>query len=143
MCVRWDRRGKSSTPIPPPCMRVKVGLHETFSLADWLIERTMGAMAHNLRFANQKSKLKKPMDAPLRFHPFLRPMVWGGRRLGEILGKSLPTREDYGESWEISDHALHQSIVASGPRAGQSLRHLMERERADLLGAAAATQALF
>ena len=100
-------------------------------------------MAHNLQFANQKSKLKKPMDAPLRFHPFLRPMVWGGRRLGEILGKSLPTREDYGESWEISDHALHQSIVASGPRAGQSLRHLMERERADLLGAAAATHALF
>ena len=37
------------------------------------------------------------MNAPLRFEPYLRPMVWGGRRLGEVLGKELPTAEPYGD----------------------------------------------
>ena len=43
-------------------------------------------------------------------------MVWGGRRLGEVLGKPLPTAEAYGESWEISDHASHHSTVVGGRR---------------------------
>src|SRR5438045_2171418 len=102
-------------------------------------------MMQNLQFADHKSKIKnqKPMDAPLRFTPFLRPMVWGGRRLGEVLGKPLPTREAYGESWEISDHALHRSVVATGPGAGQTLRHFMEHERSDLLGSAADVHEIF
>jgi mannose-6-phosphate isomerase len=70
-------------------------------------------------------------------------MVWGGRRLGEKLGKHLPTGELYGESWEVSDHLLHRSAVASGPHAGRSLRELMERERTALLGPAAAQHAAF
>src|SRR5260370_7137921 len=74
------------------------------------------------------------VNGPLSFVPFLRPMVWGGRRLKEVLGKSLPTDEAYGESWEISDHASHQSIVASGPLAGKTLRQLMDEDRAALLG---------
>jgi mannose-6-phosphate isomerase len=77
------------------------------------------------------------MNGPLRFVPFLRPMVWGGRRLKEVLGKALPTGEAYGESWEMSDHASHQSVVASGPFAGKTLRQLMEKDRAALLGAGA------
>jgi mannose-6-phosphate isomerase len=64
-------------------------------------------------------------------------MVWGGRRLADVLGKPLPTAEPHGESWEVSDHALHQSIVASGPLAGTSLRRLMETRREELLGHAA------
>ena len=75
------------------------------------------------------------MNAPLRFHPYLRPMVWGGRRLGEVLRKPLPTADAYGESWEISDHVSHRSIVAGGAQAGRTLRDLMERERRALLGA--------
>ena len=74
---------------------------------------------------------------PLRFVPFLRPMVWGGRKLGELLGKPLPTPEPYGESWEVSDHPVHRSVVAGGPLAGRSLRALMEHDRAVLLGPAA------
>jgi mannose-6-phosphate isomerase len=61
-------------------------------------------------------------------------MVWGGRRLGEALGKQLPTDEPYGESWEISDHPLHRSVVASGLWAGTTLRKLMESSREELLG---------
>src|SRR5437870_6004308 len=83
------------------------------------------------------------MNFPLRFHPYLRPMVWGGRRLGEILGKALPTPEPYGESWDVSDHPLHRSVVAGGPHAGRTLRDLMERQRPELLGPAAPAHAAF
>jgi mannose-6-phosphate isomerase len=76
------------------------------------------------------------LTTPLRFEPFLRPMVWGGRLL-ECLGKQLPTGEAYGESWEVSDHALAQSVVAEGPWAGTTLRFLMDSQRPALLGPAA------
>jgi mannose-6-phosphate isomerase len=62
---------------------------------------------------------------PLRFEPFLRPMVWGGRRL-EWLGKRPPAGATYGESWEVSDHPLHRSVVAAGPFAGRTLHDLMQ-----------------
>jgi mannose-6-phosphate isomerase len=75
---------------------------------------------------------------PLRFESYLRPMVWGGRRLGEVLGKSLPSDGPYGEAWEISDHPSHASIVSTGPYKGQTLRYLMEHHSAALLGEAAA-----
>jgi mannose-6-phosphate isomerase len=78
------------------------------------------------------------LDAPLRFTPFLRPIVWGGRRLASHLGKMLPSGDAYGESWEISDHAAHHSVVARGRWAGSTLRHLMEQHRDALLGSAAA-----
>jgi mannose-6-phosphate isomerase len=64
-------------------------------------------------------------------------MVWGDRRLGDVLGKPLDSGQAYGESWEVSDHALHQSQVASGPLAGRTLRQLMEQDAAALLGEAA------
>jgi mannose-6-phosphate isomerase len=80
---------------------------------------------------------------PLRFVPFLRPMVWGGRRLGEVLGKELATAEPYGESWELSDHLLHRSRVAQGPLAGRTLRELVESEPQGILGDAAAPGATF
>jgi mannose-6-phosphate isomerase len=83
------------------------------------------------------------MNLPLRFEPFLRPMVWGGRALAESLGKPLPADGPYGESWEVSDHASHHSRVAHGPHAGQTLRDLMERDAPLLLGEAAGRHAVF
>lgn len=83
------------------------------------------------------------MYTPLRFVPFLRPMVWGGRRLGDVLGKELPTAGKYGESWEISDHPLHPSSVACGPLTGQTLRLLMEHDHIGLLGKDAERHARF
>jgi len=77
------------------------------------------------------------VNSPLRFTPFLRPMVWGGQKLADALGKSLPATGSYGESWEVSDHELHRSVVAEGAWAGRSLRQLMQEERPGLLGAAA------
>jgi mannose-6-phosphate isomerase len=69
----------------------------------------------------------------LRFHPYLRPMVWGGRRLGE-LRKELPGADAYGESWEVSDHTSHVSVLVDP--AGVTLRDLMARHRTELLGEA-------
>src|SRR5438093_1055083 len=82
------------------------------------------------------------LTCPLRFEPFLRPMVWGGRML-ETLGKHLPGPEAYGESWEVSDHALARSVVADGPWAGATLHSLMQSHKADLLGSAAKRHDVF
>lgn len=81
--------------------------------------------------------LTLPLDQPLRFQPYLRPMAWGGRRLARFLGKNLPPAAAIGESWEVSDHPHHASIVATGNHAGHTLRHLMARQRDELLGPAA------
>jgi mannose-6-phosphate isomerase len=61
-------------------------------------------------------------------------MVWGGRRLGEVLGKSLATPVAYGESWDLSDHPMHRSVVAEGPLAGTTLRALLEQDARGILG---------
>jgi mannose-6-phosphate isomerase len=83
------------------------------------------------------------LDRPLRFEPYLRPMVWGGRRLGTLLGKELKTDGLYGESWEISDHPSHYTKVATGPWAPATLHELMATQREALLGSAAVTHATF
>src|SRR4051812_9299166 len=80
---------------------------------------------------------------PLRFEPFFRPMVWGGRRFTEFLGKNLPTAGPYGESWEVSDHPLHRSRLATASLPGLPLRQLMEHARHDLLGPAAQRYEVF
>lgn len=61
-------------------------------------------------------------------------MVWGGRHLGEQLGKVLPPTVPVGESWEISAHPLHVSRVAEGPLRGTLLTDLCATHAADLLG---------
>jgi mannose-6-phosphate isomerase len=81
------------------------------------------------------------VDAPLRFRPFLRPLVWGGRRLGEVLHKSLPATGSFGEAWEVSDHASHHSSLDG--KDGRTLRDLMESEKEALLGPAASAYRVF
>lgn len=80
---------------------------------------------------------------PLLCDPWLRPMVWGGRRLGKLLDKHLPAEQSYGESWEVSDHAMHRSIIANAPWRGHTLRQIMEQQREELLGPAAAKHEIF
>ncbi len=84
-----------------------------------------------------------PLTSPLRFVPNLRPMVWGARGLADYLHKSLPSEEPFGEAWEVSDHALHRSVVADGPLQGTSLRTLMESHRVELLGSNAGQHDVF
>jgi mannose-6-phosphate isomerase len=71
---------------------------------------------------------------PLVFEPYLRPQVWGGRRLGDHLGKSLPKVGAYGEAWELSGHAHHVSKVAEGPLRGKSLNELCSSRGPEIFG---------
>jgi len=67
---------------------------------------------------------------PLLLNPALHVKVWGGRRLESIMGKTLPTDEPYGESWEMHDTAM----VMNGPLAGQSLGEVLAQYGPDLVG---------
>ncbi len=71
---------------------------------------------------------------PLLFHPILKRIRWGGRRLGSQLHKPIGPETDYAESWEIADHGADQSVVASGSFAGQTLAQLIREHRCAILG---------
>ncbi len=71
---------------------------------------------------------------PLRFRPILRQYIWGGRRLGTVLGKELGPEPNYAESWEICDHGADQSTVAAGRLVGTTLHDLVTRQGPALLG---------
>jgi mannose-6-phosphate isomerase len=75
---------------------------------------------------------------PLRFDPIVKRLIWGGRRLGDVLGKPIGEGLQYAESWEISDYRHDVSIVADGPFAGKNLRELIRTLPIELLGPALA-----
>jgi mannose-6-phosphate isomerase len=71
----------------------------------------------------------------LRFHPLYQERVWGGRSLAEALGRELPPGgRPIGESWEIVDRPEAQSVIADGEWAGLTLRTVMERHTAEIMG---------
>jgi mannose-6-phosphate isomerase len=74
----------------------------------------------------------------LTFTPYLCPKIWGRRRLSQ-LGKTLPTADTYGESWEISGHAHHESRVQDGPYAGWRLGELCRAHSREILGDSSGT----
>lgn len=71
---------------------------------------------------------------PFVFKPLFKRYLWGGRRLGESLGKPIGEGNDFAESWEIADHHQGQSIVANGPLAGVSLHELVATRGPELFG---------
>ncbi|MEX2142038.1 MAG: type I phosphomannose isomerase catalytic subunit [Pirellulales bacterium] len=71
---------------------------------------------------------------PLRFEPIFRRYLWGGRRLGTVLGKPIGEGDDYAESWEIVDRGEDQSRLLSGPLAGMTLGELVRSHGADVFG---------
>jgi mannose-6-phosphate isomerase len=73
-------------------------------------------------------------NAPLRFSPILKRLIWGGRRLGTLLGRPLGPGSDYAESWELADHGDDVSRVEGGPWHGRSLRELVGLHGDALLG---------
>jgi mannose-6-phosphate isomerase len=84
---------------------------------------------------------------PLQFSPVLKQIIWGGRRLGDQLGKPIGPESDYAESWEVVDHGTDQSVVCNGSLAGQTLANVVADHRDWLLGkhadTASATVAAF
>ncbi|HVS54373.1 MAG TPA: type I phosphomannose isomerase catalytic subunit [Opitutaceae bacterium] len=70
----------------------------------------------------------------LRFQPLYQERVWGGRALENSLGRKLPAGQPIGESWEIVDRPEAQSIVEGGQLNAQSLRSVLARHAAEVMG---------
>jgi len=71
---------------------------------------------------------------PLTFAPILKRIIWGGRRLGDRLGKPIGEETDYAESWELVDRADDQSTVQTGPLAGMTVTQVLSAFPSEVLG---------
>ncbi len=71
---------------------------------------------------------------PLTFAPILKQIIWGGRLLGDRLGKPIGDQSDYAESWELVDRSVDQSVVNAGPLAGLTLSQLLAHYNREMLG---------
>lgn len=72
---------------------------------------------------------------PLKFKPILKERLWGGSRLGNLLGKKYPnTEQRFGESWELSAVEKSESVVTNGFLKGNTLAELVEIYMGDLMG---------
>jgi mannose-6-phosphate isomerase len=71
---------------------------------------------------------------PIKFNPILKDRLWGGKKLGTALGKSIKG-DRVGESWELSGVPGDVSVVANGPYAGKTLEDLIASFPEALLGA--------
>ena len=69
----------------------------------------------------------------LRFQEGFFERVWGGSKLRSLYGKDTADTP-IGESWVISDHSSHESVVSEGRYAGQTLRQLLEADETAILG---------
>ena len=70
---------------------------------------------------------------PLKFQPILKERIWGGEKLKSLLDKKS-NRSKIGESWELSDVEGDVSIVSNGKFKGQSLKHLLNIYKHELIG---------
>lgn len=75
-----------------------------------------------------------PTLYPLTFKPLFKQYLWGGRRLGSLLGKPIGSDDDYAESWEVVDHGEDQSVVANGALRGVTLGQLVREHGPELFG---------
>lgn len=71
---------------------------------------------------------------PLVLEPIFKYRIWGGRRLGKLLGKKLPPDEPIGESWEASCRGEDNNVIRNGPLAGRTLADALGLDRESLLG---------
>ncbi len=72
-------------------------------------------------------------QAPIKFVPYLKSVIWGGDKICRYKGISQPEPK-IGESWEISAVPGHESIVEEGEYAGMSITELIDQFGTDLLG---------
>ncbi len=70
----------------------------------------------------------------LKMAPYLREVIWGGRRLETEFRKPLPPGKRVGESLELSCVTGMESVVADGPLAGTPLPGLLDTFGDELIG---------
>ncbi len=80
---------------------------------------------------------------PLRFEPLFKHNLWGGRRLPAFLNRTPPHDDPIGEAWVLSDVDGSHSRVADGPLEGATLRELLARDPARIVGKAPAPHGKF
>lgn len=70
---------------------------------------------------------------PLKFAPYLKSVIWGGREICRYKGLE-DSLTPIGESWEISAIEGHESQVSEGEFAGRTLTEMIETYGEALLG---------
>ena len=89
---------------------------------------------HNSRMCMEVYSCLADMDIkPVRFEPYLKPVIWGGSKISAFKHIDCD-RSDIGESWEISGVTGHESVVASGPDKGMTLPQIIGKYKGDLVG---------
>lgn len=73
------------------------------------------------------------MNQFIKFEPILKDKIWGGKKLMTLLDKKS-TRNDIGESWEVSDVEGDTSIVSNGVLKGKNLKELISEYKNELVG---------
>jgi len=70
---------------------------------------------------------------PIKFDPILKEKIWGGEKLIQTF-KKKSTKNNIGESWEVSDVKGDVSIVSNGDLKGKSLKDLIKTYKGDFVG---------
>ena len=70
---------------------------------------------------------------PLKFHPILKSIIWGGEQITEFKGIT-PKQNGIGESWEVSAVKNNVSVVSNGVLAGKPIDELIAVYGASLVG---------
>ncbi len=71
---------------------------------------------------------------PLKFKPIYKEKIWGGQKIKTVLNKDFDSKDNCGESWEISGVEGDVSIVTNGFLEGNSLNELVEIYMYELVG---------
>jgi mannose-6-phosphate isomerase len=71
---------------------------------------------------------------PIVVTPYLRPQIWGGSALRDRWNKSPTIDGPVGESWELSTHSHHVSIISEGPFRNSTLSQLLTEYGPEILG---------
>ena len=79
--------------------------------------------------------LPEALPEILPLQPYLREIIWGGRRL-QRFGKQLPPDIPIGESFEVSALPEQDSVVRCGELAGLGLRDVLSHYGEKLVGSA-------
>lgn len=69
----------------------------------------------------------------ITFHPYLKPVIWGGNNICKYKGLEEKS-EKIGESWEISAVPGYESIVDDGEYKGKTITELVETFGESLIG---------
>lgn len=77
-------------------------------------------------------KVSNPQLYPLKFNPILKEKIWGGSKLNSILNKN--SKQNIGESWELSGVDNDKSVISNGILAGKSIDWLLSEYNERLVG---------